>query len=185
MVKKNINETISKASQILINDFSKQCFVIKGFLHGLQDAIIQQVKFSLFLELINFHSDIGLVPPGLHINIEPPGYKIEDNSDIWPEWKDQLFKCSCCFVKILKKHYLKEIKTNAWLRNSLKSQCINALILHKKCSKEAAADFVESWINDVVQKKVNGFIDLFHRQNYEISKENFNRFARQKLVFFI
>lgn len=174
---KKCKKSITKACEILVKDFSKQCLVVKSFLHGLQDAIIQQVKFSLFLELINFHSDIGLVPPGLQLNIQPPGYEVDDNSDIWPEWNVQLFKCSWCFVKILKKHYQKEIKTSVWLKNSLRVQCINALVLHKKCTKEAARDFVESWIRDIVQKKVNEFIALFHCQNYGISEENFPRFV--------
>ena len=158
--------SIYKPSEILVEDFSEQCSVIRGLLHGLRDAMLKQVKFSLFMELISFHAKKGVVPPGLRIGIKPTGFEEGDNSQIWTDWNNHIYKCSWEFVNILKYYYEEEIYANQWLKNSLKRQCIDAIALHNQCDRQTAIAYVENWIGKSATSSVNTFAEMFHKENY-------------------
>ena len=160
------SRNVVKAHEILIDGFTDQCLIIKGLLHGLQDSVLKRVKFSLFLELINFHLENETIPPGLQIQIKPPGFEENDKSPIWERWNSQLRCCSMSFVKILKHFYEEEVKTNTWLKQSLQKQCVDAITIHKHCTSLAAREYVQCWIDKVVQQNVTCFTNLFYQQNY-------------------
>ena len=156
---------IFKPSEILVEDFSEQCSVIKALLHGLRDAMLKHVKFCLFLDLLDFHSEKGKLPPGLRIRIKPPGFEDGDLAPIWCDWNRHACKCSWEFVKILKYYYIQEITSCQQMKTSLKKQCIDAIALHRRINRESAVACVEKWMSTSVQASIDAFTELFNKRH--------------------
>ena len=169
-------KNVIKGNEILVEDFFEQCSVIKGLLHGLRDAMLKRAKFTMFLELVNIHAEKGVVPPGVRINIKPPGFEEGDFPDVWMDWNSHVYKCSWEFVNILKYHYKKEIQANQWLKDALARQCIDAITMHRRCKRQTAAAFVGDWIEKFARMSVNAFTDLFRRESCGACSSDFYRF---------
>ena len=156
---------IFKPSEILVEEFLEQSFLIKGLLHGLRDVMLKQVKFCLFLDLLDFHSEKNVLPPGLRIEIKPPGFEYDKQAPIWGNWNRHAHESSWEFVKILNHHYIEEINKYQKMKNSLTKQCIDAIAMHKRINQESAMACVEKWISRNVQASMNAFTEIFNKQH--------------------
>ena len=159
---------VFQPGEIFAEDFYEQCSLIKGLLQGLRDVKLTQVKFCLFLDLLDFHSEKDVLPPGLRIEIRPPGFEDGDQAPIWFDWNRHTQKTSWKFVKILNHHYIEEINKYQKMKNSLTKQCIDAIAMHRRINRESAMAYVENWISNDVQKSIDAFTELFRKQNCKI-----------------
>ena len=135
---------------------------IRQLLDDLQQVSVSHVKYTLFLELIDFHLKIDAVPPVLQVDIQPLGFNCEEHPMIWNEWKDELKNCSKSLMSILRHHYVNEINHYSWLKSSIKRQVISSIMLEKNCSREVAVAFVDDWVERSVHHSINELTGLFY-----------------------
>ena len=138
---------------------------IQSVLDELRDVSVNHVKYTLFLELVDFHLKIDAVPPGLQIDIQPLGFSCDENPLIWSEWKEELKNCSKSLMGILRYHYLNEISHFSWMKSSLKRQAVSSIMLEKDCSREIAIAFVDDWIEDSVHDSISNLTEMFYSRS--------------------
>ena len=157
---KKVNETYQNLS-----------LAVKQLLDELRNVSVIHVKFTLFLELVDFHLKIDAVPPGLQINIKPLGFSYEENPLLWNEWKEEVTNCSKSLMGILRYHYLNEINHYGWMKTSLKRQVVVSVTVELNCTRESAKQFVDDWVAFSINDSINNFTDVFYKK----SRVNFQK----------
>lgn len=131
-------------------------------LENLRILSIDHVKFNMFLELIDYHLKVDVVPPGLQVQLQPLGFKHEENPLLWKEWGDELKNCSKSLMNVLKYHYSNKINNLTWLKSSVKRQAMSAVMMEKNWGLDKARMMIESRVEKSVQEGLSNLNNLFY-----------------------
>lgn len=138
---------IFKQKEIAPSNEHKRCQLIKSLLRGLDKAVKEQIKYGMFLQLVNCHISDETIPPGLKIDLKPPG---PHQFSVLVDWNKELLNCSKKLLLVLHKHYTHEINRCSWLVKCFSKQCVILLVKHNQCTEKLAQEEITQFIDNSV-----------------------------------
>nr|XP_039259877.1 uncharacterized protein LOC120336295 isoform X4 [Styela clava] len=101
---------IVKAGQCLLPKQENQELLARNHLRYLRKIFTRKSQLVMYLGLVDMHILDKSVPPGLRIDVKPPGYKNVINERDMGEWFTTLQQCSASLLTLLRKMYIKDIE---------------------------------------------------------------------------
>lgn len=104
------SRSIVKADLCLLPKPEYQELLARNHFRYLRKLFTRKSQLVMYLELVDIHILEGSIPPGLRINIKPPGYSdFATGSDV-EEWITTIRRCSTDLIALLRQKYVKDIE---------------------------------------------------------------------------
>ncbi|XP_077965804.1 uncharacterized protein LOC120335413 isoform X2 [Styela clava] len=110
MSKEQKPRCIVKAGQCLLPKQENQELLARNHLRYLRKIFTRKSQLVMYLGLVDMHILDKSVPPGLRIDVKPPGYKNVINERDMDKWFTTLQQCSASLLTLLRKMYIKDIE---------------------------------------------------------------------------
>lgn len=153
---------ICKADKCLVANQESQELLARNHIRFLRNLMTRKYQLNAYLELIDIHIEQGTIPPGLRIDLAPPGYS-QAMYDGFFQWSVKTNRCSRDLMHLLRKKYVSDLKRLEKLVKSSVFQLTAIFCSLKGITRECARLEVSDLVGKIAEESNRVLLESFDK----------------------